>query len=70
VEPEYVAGEVVKQVMSGRSGQLVLPPSLTTLSTIRAWPFWLQTRARNHVAHTLEGSAEEYYKSLPAGSKS
>jgi all-trans-retinol dehydrogenase (NAD+) len=40
LEPEYVAEEVVKQVLSGRAGTLVLPPANAWLARLRAMPDW------------------------------
>lgn len=40
LEPEYVAGEVVAQVLSGRSGALVLPLANAWLARLRAMPHW------------------------------
>jgi all-trans-retinol dehydrogenase (NAD+) len=54
LEPEYVAAEIVKQVLSGRSGQLILPKSLNMLSTLRGWPSWMQESLRDKIAHVLE----------------
>jgi len=53
LEMDEVTREVVKQVLSGRSGQLILPEELSMVSTIRAWPAWLQYRVRNRIAHVL-----------------
>ena len=40
LEPEYVAGEVVNQVLSGNAGRLVLPPGNSWLMRLRALPPW------------------------------
>ncbi|KAH9876854.1 hypothetical protein IAQ61_002215 [Plenodomus lingam] len=40
LEPDYVATEIVKQVLSGQSGNLVLPPSNKWLSRLRSMPAW------------------------------
>jgi all-trans-retinol dehydrogenase (NAD+) len=53
LEPETVTNAVVNQVLSGRSGQIILPGELSVLSTIRAWPSWLQTSFRNMIAPSL-----------------
>jgi all-trans-retinol dehydrogenase (NAD+) len=38
--PEYVAEEVVKQVLTGNAGRLILPPSNAWLARLRAMPSW------------------------------
>ena len=56
LEPEDVVSAIVKQVVSGRSGQLFLPHvPMWAVATMRSWPAWLQQRLRNHVAYQLEG---------------
>jgi all-trans-retinol dehydrogenase (NAD+) len=54
LEPEDVVSEIVKQVVSGKSGQLILPGSMYFLSSLRSWPSWLQYSIRNFIAHSLE----------------
>lgn len=54
LEPEVVANAVVKQVLSGKGAQLVLPKELTYLRGVRGWPLWMQTGARDHAAGTLD----------------
>lgn len=53
LEPETVTNAIVNQVLSGRSGHIVLPNELHIMSTIRAWPWWLQTSFRNMIAPAL-----------------
>jgi len=45
--PEEVADKVVKQVLSGRSGQVFVPGSMRNMSGIRGFPAWLQEHARD-----------------------
>ncbi|KAH6998081.1 hypothetical protein BKA56DRAFT_664708 [Ilyonectria sp. MPI-CAGE-AT-0026] len=54
LEPESVADAVVKQVLSGRSGQVVLPGTGTILTALRAMPDWysIRLRAKAEVAMT------------------
>ncbi|KAI0996276.1 hypothetical protein K3495_g11904 [Podosphaera aphanis] len=54
MEPEYVTKKIVDQVMFGRGGQLVLPPNVNFVTTIRAWPVWLQTMLRNSIGKELK----------------
>ncbi|ESZ94002.1 hypothetical protein SBOR_5614 [Sclerotinia borealis F-4128] len=51
--PETVTNAIINQVFSGRSGHIVLPNQLYILSTLRAWPWWLQTSLRNMIAPAL-----------------
>ena len=44
--PETVAEAIVKQVLSGSSGQLILPAFGATLSALAAMPAWYQYRMR------------------------
>jgi all-trans-retinol dehydrogenase (NAD+) len=46
LEPETVAEAVVRQVMSGRSGQLIIPGAGATLAALRAMPHWYQINLR------------------------
>jgi len=45
---------IVKQVMSGNSGQLVLPEAMTIFTGIRGWPSWMQIGFRNLMAPLLD----------------
>ena len=57
LEPEEVVSAIVNQVVSGKSGQLILPKSLAFMSTLRSWPWWMQNSVRNKIAHVLEEAA-------------
>jgi len=46
LEPESVAEAVVRQVLSGRSGQIILPRFGSTLASLAAMPHWYQNRVR------------------------
>jgi all-trans-retinol dehydrogenase (NAD+) len=46
LEPETVADAIVKQVLTGRSGQVILPAMGNTLPWLAALPHWYQTRLR------------------------
>ena len=54
LEPETVAEAVVKQVLSGRGGQLILPGRYNLIPLLRGMPSWLQEGMRNSVAHVLQ----------------
>jgi hypothetical protein len=47
LHPETVAEAVVRQVLSGESGQVVVPGMGNILGQIHGWPIWLQTGIRN-----------------------
>lgn len=53
LEAEDVASAIVAQVLKGESAQLILPPKLSFVTTIRGWPHWLQTKARERSAGLL-----------------
>ncbi|KAK7402676.1 hypothetical protein QQX98_011585 [Neonectria punicea] len=54
LEPESVADAVVKQVLTGRSGQVVIPGTGTILTALRALPDWysVSLRAKAEAAMT------------------
>lgn len=47
LEPETVAEAVVAQVLTGRSGHVVVPGAGNLLTALRAMPHWYQVRVRN-----------------------
>ncbi|KFY28065.1 hypothetical protein V493_03123 [Pseudogymnoascus sp. VKM F-4281 (FW-2241)] len=54
LEPTDVSSQIVKQVISGRSGHVVLPKFYTAVTGIRAWPYWLQESVRNHMGSLFD----------------
>ena len=46
LEPETVADAIVKQVLSGSSGQVIIPGFGTILTFLRGFPHWYQVRLR------------------------
>jgi hypothetical protein len=52
-EPEAVANAIVRQLYRGEGNQLVVPPSLWWMSTVRSWPSWLQENFRDTVSKAL-----------------
>jgi all-trans-retinol dehydrogenase (NAD+) len=46
LEPETVAEEIVKKVLSGKSGQVILPRFGTVLTSLRSMPHWYQLNLR------------------------
>jgi NAD(P)-dependent dehydrogenase (short-subunit alcohol dehydrogenase family) len=51
-DAEDVAAAMIRQILAGRSGQLILGPSAA--SVIRASPIWLQEVVRDWMAHVVE----------------
>ncbi|KAL3424996.1 short-chain dehydrogenase [Phlyctema vagabunda] len=47
LEPETVAEEIVKKVLDGHSGQIILPSFAVTTVLLRFLPHWYQLRLRN-----------------------
>ncbi|ORY71458.1 putative short-chain dehydrogenase/reductase 2 [Pseudomassariella vexata] len=54
LEPQDISDAIVKQVKSGKSGQIVMPSYYGFLSGIRGFPSWLQEGIRNSRAGLLE----------------
>ncbi|KAF4630641.1 hypothetical protein G7Y89_g7499 [Cudoniella acicularis] len=54
LEPEDVALEVVKQVLSGRSGTLVIPKEGSWVRGLRAYPDWYQIVGRSGYAMVMD----------------
>ncbi|KAL9946105.1 hypothetical protein D7B24_006006 [Verticillium nonalfalfae] len=46
LEPETVAEAIVRQVLTGRSGQVIVPGAGASLAGLRAYPHWWQVRLR------------------------
>jgi all-trans-retinol dehydrogenase (NAD+) len=54
LEPETLAEEIVKRVLAGQSGQLILPGWCSFLfPLIRAMPYWITNPMRNKKEHVL-----------------
>lgn len=53
LEPDTVASAVVKQVMSGKGGQLILPWDISYMASLRGFPIWLQESFRSSNEHIL-----------------
>ena len=54
LDVETVSDAIVAQIISGKSGQLILPPSQTVGSFIRSFPNFLQEIARNLETQNLK----------------
>ncbi|KAG9247940.1 hypothetical protein BJ878DRAFT_532276 [Calycina marina] len=54
LEPESVAEAIVKQVLSGSSGQVIAPGFGAVLSFFRGFPHWLQNHVRNDNKKLME----------------
>lgn len=46
LDPREVVDRVFNQIMSGNSGQLFVPGSLSFTASARGWPAWLQSALR------------------------
>lgn len=53
LEPETVAEAIVKQVLSGKSGQVIAPGFGVTLAFLRGMPHWYQIGLRNDGAKIM-----------------
>ncbi|KAK0632803.1 hypothetical protein B0T14DRAFT_533138 [Immersiella caudata] len=54
LEPETVAEAIVKQVLSGRSGQVICPAMGNTLPALAAFPHWYQARLRTRGVNIMQ----------------
>lgn len=48
MDASYVASSMVRQILEGRTGTLVLPEKISVVSSLRAMPIWLQELVRDH----------------------
>lgn len=53
MEVDTVAEAIVKQILSGNSGQVIIPGFGTTLSILRGMPHWYQNRLRTQGADIM-----------------
>ena len=53
LEPETVAEAIVKQVLTGRSGQVIIPGFGNILTFFRGMPHWYQLKTRNDGAQIM-----------------
>ncbi|KAL1960623.1 hypothetical protein VTO42DRAFT_7202 [Malbranchea cinnamomea] len=53
LNPEIIADAIVKQVLSGRSGQIVIPRYMTVARGLRGWPHWMQDLVRGSQAGSM-----------------
>lgn len=54
MSPEYVGGEIVKAILSGRSQQVILPRTFAFTSTLRAMPWWVQEILRSRTKDDMK----------------
>lgn len=52
-EPESVAEAIVKQILSGRSGQVVMPEAGGMLPAVRVYPYWRSYRVRSRAQRSM-----------------
>jgi len=57
LEPQSVAEAVVRQVLSGRSGQVILPLAGHTLASLAGMPHWYQNHERNKLQKLMTNFA-------------
>lgn len=55
LEPQTVAEAIVRQVLTGRSGQVIAPGFGAVSTWIRALPHWMQLRTRNDGEKFMKG---------------
>lgn len=55
LDPECIADAVVKRVLSGRSGSVVLPRYMAVTRSMRGWPAWAQNLVRGGQASSMKG---------------
>lgn len=53
LEPETVAEAIVRQVLSGRSGQVICPPLANALPLLGFLPLWMQDNMRKEGAEIM-----------------
>ncbi|KAJ9612002.1 hypothetical protein H2200_003597 [Cladophialophora chaetospira] len=54
LDPGTVAEAVVNQVLKGEGAQLILPTRYGFVSSMRAWPSWMQENARSEGANEIQ----------------
>ncbi|KAG0650625.1 T-toxin biosynthesis RED2 [Hyphodiscus hymeniophilus] len=54
LEPETVAEAIVNQVLTGRSGQVIIPGFGSVFTFFRGMPHWFQLRTRNNLAKGMK----------------
>ncbi|KAF2765641.1 NAD(P)-binding protein [Teratosphaeria nubilosa] len=64
LRPEVVADAVVKQILSCRSGQIILPEGMTFLAGMRGWSHWLMQSALRLSEQGTPKAFEEHMKNL------
>lgn len=69
--PAKVADEVCQQIFRCKGNQLIIPERLSFISTIRAWPFWLQRfiRQGSNIKREDIEKVREAMKSIPLAPK-
>jgi short-subunit dehydrogenase len=64
MEVETVTDAIVAQIVSGKSGQLILPPTVTPQTLIRSWPSWMQEVVRNLGSQLIKTATSKRYTRL------
>ncbi len=55
LEPETVAEAIVEKVLSGNSGQIILPGFGALLTFVKGFPHWVQLHLRNRTENIMPG---------------
>ncbi len=59
IEPQTVANAIVKQIISGRSGQVTVPSWMSAASGARGWSAWLQELLRDSTAQDVVRKSQQ-----------
>ena len=54
LEPEAVVDVILKHILSGNSGQIILPGQYNIAAGARGWPSWMQELLRSSQQNVLD----------------
>lgn len=54
LDPRTISDAIVDKIVSGNSGQIVLPVIVTSYTNLRGWPSWMQETLRNEGTKMLK----------------
>lgn len=63
LESETVADAIVQQIISRKSGQVIIPKRMVLLPLLRGSPAWVQEAVMSGIAHVFPEEATEGGKS-------
>ncbi|KAI9658008.1 MAG: hypothetical protein M1821_002668 [Bathelium mastoideum] len=58
ITPAQASGAVVKQILSGRGGRVIIPESMGVAKMIRGMPTWVQELIRDNASSHMKGAEE------------